>query len=251
MSELRSRESVFRPGVVKEVDGVFAELVAGPIAAPIVRLLLDTPVTPNQVTMASFALRVAAAYLLASGTWGWNIVAATVLLAGFVLDMVDGQLARARGTGTKLGAFLDKFTDRVSEAAIYAGAAAGFDGARDPGDPSVWPLAFAALAAVFLRSLADEMVVTQFELDRASAHAVAPDGALTRGLRAAGIDDELRRVPWVGLAKRLLWFSEGERLALLSIAALVLRIDLYFWLILIVAAPSWLARLVQKVWRLR
>jgi len=249
MSPLWSSEAPLPPGVVKEVDGVFASFVVAPISVRIVRRLLDTPVTPNHVTIASFGLRILAAYLLLAGTWAWNLLAAVSLLAGFTLDMVDGQLARARGTGSNFGAFLDKFTDRVSEVVVYGGAAAGVAGWSDESAATIWPLAYVAIALVLLRSLADEMVVTQLKVD--AERDVHRDGTLTRALRAAGVDDTRQGGTWIESVKRLLWFSEGERLAALSIAMLVLRVDLYFWLVILVAGPSWILRLLEKLWRLR
>jgi len=236
---------------VKEVDGVFASFVVAPISIRIVRLLVDSPVTPNQVTLVSFALRILAAYLLLAGTLSANLLAAVVLLSGFVLDMVDGQLARARGGGSSFGAFLDKFTDRVSEAIVYGGAAAGFAARYPQSAATGWGLAFTALALVFLRSLADEMMVTQLKIGEAEERDLHRDGALTRALRAAGVDEARQRGNWIETVKRLLWFSEGERIAALAAAILVTRVDLYFWLIVLVGGPSWTARLLEKLWRLR
>src|SRR5207253_2673026 len=46
-------------------------------------------------------------------TFYW--LAAVVFVAGSVLDILDGALARAGGKTTPFGAFLDSTTDRVSE----------------------------------------------------------------------------------------------------------------------------------------
>jgi len=51
----------------------------------------------------------------------WGIVAIVVLIIIGFLDLVDGELARARGESTPLGSFLDSFTDRVVDVVVIGG----------------------------------------------------------------------------------------------------------------------------------
>ncbi len=56
-----------------------------------------------------------------------HLFAGVVVCTGFVLtDMLDGTLARIKGTTGKFGAFLDSTMDRVADAAVFAGLAAWF-----------------------------------------------------------------------------------------------------------------------------
>lgn len=236
-----------RAKVVKAVDGLFATHVAGPIAFRIVGRWVDAPITPNQVTALSFLSIVAAALLAARGTLFGNVLVILFVQASFVLDMVDGQLARARGTGSAYGAFLDEITDRVGEALLYAGIALGAAAVR----PETWPLAYAAIAIVLLRHVGDLALVVRFRVDAAGERELQEDGWLTRSLRSAGVADERQGAGWIAAAKIALWLSIGDRYALLSLMLLVMRPDLYFWVILLVGGPSWLARIVQKTRRLR
>jgi len=87
--------------------------------APIARWLHGLGVSANAVTFAGLLTTVAGAALLADALPG---VALVVLLLGTLADTLDGQVAKAAGGGTKLGAFLDSTLDRLSDAAL-AGAA--------------------------------------------------------------------------------------------------------------------------------
>jgi len=60
------------------------------------------------------AAAVAQEYLLLGGL---------LLLFSGVFDLLDGPLARAKGTATKFGAFLDSSADRLTEAALLMGLA--------------------------------------------------------------------------------------------------------------------------------
>jgi CDP-diacylglycerol--glycerol-3-phosphate 3-phosphatidyltransferase len=80
--------------------------------------LTRTRVTPNALTTSGVLLCAAASVLvLFEGrneiVFYW--LAALVFVAGSVLDILDGALARAGGKTTPFGAFLDSTTDRVSE----------------------------------------------------------------------------------------------------------------------------------------
>ncbi len=73
------------------------------------------------------------------------------LYFAFVLDCVDGQLARYTRQFSKLGAWLDSIFDRTKEYVVFAGLAIG---ASRTGDP-VWLLAGAALALQTARHAID------------------------------------------------------------------------------------------------
>jgi CDP-diacylglycerol---glycerol-3-phosphate 3-phosphatidyltransferase len=95
--------------------------------APIARALHRWGVSANAVTLAGFAVTLAGAALVAFGQPG---AAVLVLLAGTLADTLDGQIAKAAGGGTRLGAFLDSTFDRLSDAAL-AGAAVVYAAQHD------------------------------------------------------------------------------------------------------------------------
>ena len=83
---------------VKAEDLRFNRYIARPKAALLVYLLRPTPITPNQVTLLSLVVSLVgmATLLLCPGLTGL-VAAALVLHLAFVLDCVDGQLARIKG----------------------------------------------------------------------------------------------------------------------------------------------------------
>ena len=80
--------------------------------------LTRTRVTPNALTTSGVLLcAVASVLVLFEGRneYLFYWLGALVFVAGSVLDILDGALARAGGKTTPFGAFLDSTTDRVSE----------------------------------------------------------------------------------------------------------------------------------------
>src|SRR6201996_3718003 len=86
---------------------------------PIVQGLARTPVTPNMITVAgTVGVSAAALWLFPIGEPFPGAFTATVFV---FTDMLDGQLARIKGSSGKYGAFLDSTMDRLADAAIFGG----------------------------------------------------------------------------------------------------------------------------------
>ncbi len=76
--------------------------------------------SPNVITILGMGCAIVSGYFLAVG----NVPLAAVFFAlSGVLDLVDGYVAKKLDKITVFGSFLDSFSDRVSDAAIYLGVA--------------------------------------------------------------------------------------------------------------------------------
>ena len=84
------------------------------IAHQIVKLLLKTSITPNQVTIFRILLTVPfSIYLFSKGQHFFNILGLIFILAMMTLDFVDGELARKKNMTSKIGKYLDESFDMV------------------------------------------------------------------------------------------------------------------------------------------
>jgi CDP-diacylglycerol--glycerol-3-phosphate 3-phosphatidyltransferase len=94
------------------------------VLGPVGHALARTPLTPNAITVIGTVGVCASALTLYPTA---HLFAGTVVCAVFVLfDMLDGALARVKGTSGPFGAFLDSTLDRVADAAIFGGLACYF-----------------------------------------------------------------------------------------------------------------------------
>jgi len=89
------------------------------VLLPLVRALRAAGVHPDQVTAAGVVAALIAAGFLSAGRTGLAVV---WLLISLLCDLLDGDLARLRGTGaSRFGAFFDSCCDRLSEALVFGG----------------------------------------------------------------------------------------------------------------------------------
>ncbi|MGW2292549.1 CDP-alcohol phosphatidyltransferase family protein [Streptomyces phaeochromogenes] len=98
----------------KKRDAWWTVLLVDPVATPLVRLTaMRTRITPNQITWGAFVLGLVSAACFAFGDWRWLIAGALVYHLSFILDCMDGKVARLTGQGSVFGAWLDFVFDRI------------------------------------------------------------------------------------------------------------------------------------------
>jgi CDP-diacylglycerol--glycerol-3-phosphate 3-phosphatidyltransferase len=84
---------------------------------PMARGLVRLGISPDAITILGTAGVVAAALIFA--TRGELILATVIITLCALLDVLDGAMARARGSTTRYGALLDSTMDRVADGAIF------------------------------------------------------------------------------------------------------------------------------------
>ncbi|GLW96053.1 hypothetical protein Misp02_01400 [Microtetraspora sp. NBRC 16547] len=143
---------------VKSDDGLFTTYCVSTWSPHLVRLAARLRMTPNAVTGVSVGLAAIAAIWFSAGERTGQVVGAVALYLSFVLDCVDGQLARYTRSFSPLGSWLDATFDRVKEYLVYGGLAIGYAGstaAGVTGPGGIWALAVAAMLVQALRHMID------------------------------------------------------------------------------------------------
>jgi phosphatidylglycerophosphate synthase len=195
-------EAVRLKSAVKSRDGFFTTFFISPYSRYIARWCARRGLTPNQVTTASLLTALIAAGCAATGTRGGFVAAGVLLIASFVLDCTDGQLARYALKYSTLGAWLDATFDRAKEYAYYAGLALG---AARGGHDDVWALALGAMILQTCRHVVD------FSFNEANHDATANTSP------TAALSDRLDSVGWTVWVRRMIVLPIGERWALIAI----------------------------------
>ena len=246
---------------VKGSDGFFTTFFVSTYSKYIARWAARRGLTPNQVTLISAAVGVLAAAGFATGERPAMVAGAVLLYFAFVLDCVDGQLARYTRQFSKLGAWLDSIFDRTKEYVVFAGLAIG---ASRTGDPA-WLLAGAALTLQTARHGIDfsypvsrhqviaaapqppiedpfdgprpasrlTQPVDAEEADSLPAPPPPSAGRVTLKRRLAGLWRAGDRHPAFRWIKKIIAFPIGERFAVISITAALFSAQTVFIVLLV------------------
>jgi phosphatidylglycerophosphate synthase len=128
----------------KAQDGFMAKNFDRHISLAVSRLLLETPVSPNMMTIFSTLIGVYGATLFLEPSASSRMSGAILVWLHSVLDGCDGELARMRFQQSAYGATLDFWGDNLVHVALFGCMAVGFSRA----DASVLPLIAGAMAVV-------------------------------------------------------------------------------------------------------
>ncbi|GGQ29753.1 DUF5941 domain-containing protein [Streptomyces griseomycini] len=210
-------EAVRLKSAVKARDGFFTTYFISPYSRYIARWCARRGLTPNQVTTASLLTALIAAGCAATGTRGGFVAAGVLLIASFVLDCTDGQLARYSLQYSTLGAWLDATFDRAKEYAYYAGLALG--AAR--GGDDVWALALGAMVLQTCRHVVD------FSFNEANHDATANTSP------TAALSDKLDSVGWTVWVRRMIVLPIGERWAMIAVLTALTTPRITFYALLV------------------
>ena len=141
-ADRRDAERWLYRSLIKQNEGFMSRHFERRISMAVTRLLVDTSVTPNMMTVVSVAIGLLGAVGFLSAAPAWQLTGALLFLAHSILDGCDGELARLKFLESRHGAVLDFWGDNIVHFAVFSAMAVGW--ARHA--HSAWPLAIGAVA---------------------------------------------------------------------------------------------------------
>ena len=188
------------------------------LSRPLTRWLLQTSLTPNQITVLSCVVGLLGALCFFPGGYWGPLLGALLLQCSVVLDCCDGEVARVKLLESPFGDVLDIVCDTVVTIAIFVGmgVAVWKDGASSHALPLAGMLVLGGCLAFPLVTLAEK---TEAMGDRRGGW---EDGLMKRLIASLTTRDVSVVILASALTGKLLWFLWGA-----AIGAQV------FWLLLL------------------
>jgi len=106
--------------LVKPQDNAITRYLYRPVSSPLTRLLVWTPITPNQLSLLVAAIVALGCWLTASASTARVAAGTAVVLAAAYLDCCDGEIARLKLLSSRLGAWIDTVVDELSSVGYMA-----------------------------------------------------------------------------------------------------------------------------------
>jgi len=158
----------------------WSRVFATPMAYGILLIAADWRlITPNRLTLLSLVTALIACLLITMGGEAYLLGAAAVIQVSYILDCMDGQLARYRDTSSPFGAFADKWSDHVKFPLILL--ALTIDAFH--ADPSLTPVVLGFAAVFFVGYLPYLKSLASSELGIAPWRVLSRPGFVSRNLR--------------------------------------------------------------------
>lgn len=126
-AETRATQALFE-SCRKPVDGIISRHLNRHISIFVSKRIVDSSITPNMTTVATFFIGLFAAAAVSRGGYAWTLLGAGLLQVNSILDGVDGELARVRHQHSHLGQWLDTVSDDLVNVAFWAALGLGAAG---------------------------------------------------------------------------------------------------------------------------
>jgi phosphatidylglycerophosphate synthase len=107
-------------------DGLVDRYFNRKLSGHLTRWFLKTSLTPNQITLISFAVGLVAGLFFWKGGYTNGIVGALIFQFSAVLDCCDGEVARLKGMQSRLGQWLDVVCDNIVHVVLFLAIAWAF-----------------------------------------------------------------------------------------------------------------------------
>jgi CDP-L-myo-inositol myo-inositolphosphotransferase len=135
----------------KPTDGWVSRYINRPISTRISRWLVRTSLTPNMVTLITFATGLLGAWFVADGTYGDVLAGAFLFQLSSILDGCDGEVAKLTFRESTYGSWLDTITDNLTYVAFFA--AVVWAHGHLVGTALIWSVGIASVAMVTISIL--------------------------------------------------------------------------------------------------
>lgn len=117
----RAEKALFMLLRGKAHDGPVSRFLNRPLSIRLTSLLVNTPLTPNQVSIISFMLAIVASIFMTQGSYLWFALGGIMAQVASIVDGCDGEIARLKWQQSDYGAWLDAVLDRYADAFMIGG----------------------------------------------------------------------------------------------------------------------------------
>ena len=116
----KAAENLLFRALLKATDGIISRHINRPISLCVTRALLNSSLTPNQMTLIAAAFGFAGIAVVAWGGLPWLLPGAVLVNLQSILDGCDGEMSRLKYIRSRLGEWLDQVLDDVVNVGFFA-----------------------------------------------------------------------------------------------------------------------------------
>ncbi|MBO6937663.1 MAG: CDP-alcohol phosphatidyltransferase family protein [Deltaproteobacteria bacterium] len=121
----RAKKLIFA-NITKTTSGPISRYFNSRLSIPLSKILVETPMTPNQMTLLNTVLGVIGGAAAAIGTLEALAFSGVMLQLTSALDRNDGELARSKMMESERGAWMDSVGDNITYLAYVLGLVVGY-----------------------------------------------------------------------------------------------------------------------------
>ncbi|NOS86341.1 MAG: CDP-alcohol phosphatidyltransferase family protein [Ignavibacteria bacterium] len=125
-----------------EVEEIFDLILYRPLAFLFVKATYSMNITPDMVSLVALSIGSTAGIMFGFGGYTFLVIGAILYFTSNVLDCADGQIARLKKNGTKVGRIVDGFVDYIVSIFVFVGIGIGLTTQFNWNEVNLWGNAF-------------------------------------------------------------------------------------------------------------
>ena len=106
-------------------DSPITRILSRPASRLLTRMFLNTPISPNQITLISFFFGLMSAFLFFQGNYESSLIASGLLVLSTWIDGADGEIARLKFMESDIGKKLDIYCDNIIHFLVFTAIGCG------------------------------------------------------------------------------------------------------------------------------
>ena len=106
-------------------DSPITQILSRPASRLLTRMFLNTPISPNQITLISFFFGLMSAFLFFQGHYESSVIASGLLVLSTWVDGADGEIARLKFMESDIGKKLDIYCDNIIHFLVFTAIGCG------------------------------------------------------------------------------------------------------------------------------
>lgn len=130
----------------------------------IVSKIVNTKITPNQITFLSFVFSLFSALFFILASHFFVVLGAISFLISHILDGVDGVLARVKGVSSEYGSFLDHISGIFSRPIVFFGISWGVFSVNN--NYLTWVFAYLAITSLIVKAYTQFVFFQKFPFSK-------------------------------------------------------------------------------------
>ncbi len=223
---IRKVERVLFRSLIKDTEGFMSRFVERRISLAISKRLVNTSITPNQVTLVSILIGLVGAWFISLGRGLWQVTGAVLFLVHSIVDGCDGEIARIKFQESRLGGILDFWGDNIVHAAVFT--AIGIEWWRRTG--SLLPLFLSSTAVMGTFLCALMIYLSTMREKKAPGPLYTSVSTSSNRAGIVKIADFLSRRDFIYLVVILAWYQHLDWFLMASAIGTIVFLAMLIWI---------------------
>lgn len=216
-------------------ENVLGNWAVKKVAPTMIKCAAKTNMRPETIVIGGLGIGLIAAFFLALGEWKYLIIGGILAFFSYILDYVDGGIARLKGTVSKSGEILDSLSDRIIDVALIFGICFGLY--NRTGNLLIWMYGFIVLVGIFMTYVIGNLAISLV----GGSLAISPHKEKTFRSTSKEFMEKIYKIIPAKIKLNYFILGRSVRIFIILLGTILNQLMLVLWFFMIIQNLYWIA----------